>query len=277
MEIIRPHRSFFDLNLKEVWNYRDLLFMFVRRDFASQYKQTILGPLWFFIQPLLTTIMFVIVFGNIGKISTDGMPKTLFYLSGLTIWNYFSECFNRTSTVFITNAPIFGKVYFPRLISPLSIVISGLIKFSVQFILFLGFFFYYIWALPDTINPRYEYFFFFPILLVMMAGFALSLGMIISSLTTKYRDLTHLVSFGVTLLMYATPVIYPTSTLPQKYQYILHINPLAPVVEMFRNVFLGTGTIDLSQILISFSVLIILLLVAVLTFNRVQRKFMDTV
>jgi len=250
--------------------------MFVRRDFVAGYKQTILGPLWFFIQPILTTIMFTFVFGNIAQISTDGQPKILFYLSGLTIWNYFSECFTKTSNIFIANAGIFGKVYFPRLISPLSIVVSGLMKFVVQFLMFLIFLFYYTINGEASINPN-STILLLPILILMMAGFALGFGMIVSSMTTKYRDLTMLITFGVTLLMYATPIIYPISSIPDRYKSIVMANPLAPIVETFRYAFLGSGQLDWNTLGYSFIVMSCLLTVGVIVFNKVEQTFMDTV
>jgi lipopolysaccharide transport system permease protein len=275
-EIIRPKKSLFDLRLIQVWDYRDLLFMFVRRDFVAGYKQTILGPLWFFVQPIFTTIMFTFVFGNIAQISTDGQPKTLFYLSGLTIWNYFSECFTKTSNIFIANAGIFGKVYFPRLISPLSIVVSGLMKFVVQFLMFLIFLFYYTINGEATVNPN-STILLLPILILMMAGFALGFGMIVSSMTTKYRDLIMLISFGVTLLMYATPIIYPVSSIPDNYKSFVMANPLAPIVETFRFAFLGSGQLDWNALGYSFLIMSALLTIGVIVFNKVEQTFMDTV
>lgn len=275
-EIIRPRRSLFELSLKEVWNYRDLLLMFVKRDFVASFKQTILGPLWFFIQPVLTTIMFTVVFGNIAKISTDGQPKIIFYLAGLTIWNYFAESFNRTSTVFVSNAGLFGKVYFPRLITPLSIVTSGLMKFGVQFLLFLSFWIYFLITKPGTLAPNYAIAL-TPLLVLMMAGFAMGVGMLVSALTTKYRDLSLLISFGVTLLMYATPIIYPTSMVPEKYQSFVNANPLAPIVESFRYAFLGSGALNWGALGYSFGCMSIVLLLGVLIFNKVEQTFMDTV
>jgi lipopolysaccharide transport system permease protein len=275
-EAIRPNRSLLDLRLKEVWDYRDLLIMFVRRDFVAGYKQTILGPLWFFIQPILTTIMFTFVFGKIAQISTDGQPKVLFYLAGLTIWNYFSECFNRTSNVFVSNAGIFGKVYFPRLITPLAIITSGLLKFGVQFILFLFFFFYYYITMPETVKPGMAILL-VPVLVLMMAFFAIGVGMIVSALTTKYRDLTMLVSFGVTLLMYATPIIYPVNAIPAAYKRFVLLNPFAPIVETFRYAFLGSGEFSWVHLSYSFVCMLVLLVLGILVFNRVERTFMDTV
>jgi lipopolysaccharide transport system permease protein len=275
-EIIKPVKSLMDLKLLELWNYRDLLFMFVKRDFLASYTQTILGPLWFFIQPILTTIMFVFVFGNIAGISTDGQPKVLFYLSGLVIWNYFSDCLNKTANVFVSNASIFGKVYFPRLITPLSIIVSGLMRFGIQLLLFIAVFIFYFfkgevtfhWNLAITLLP---------LLLILMAGFALGLGMIISSLTTKYRDLAMFIGFGVGLLMYATPVIYPLNSVPTKYQYIVNANPIGPIVETFRYAFLGSGNFSLSHLIYSSTCMLVLLFVGIIAFNKVEQNFMDTV
>ena len=275
-EIIRPKKSLLDLQLKEVWDYSDLLFMFVRRDFVAGYKQTILGPLWFFIQPLLTTLIFTFVFGNIAEISTDGQPKVLFYLSGLTIWNYFSECFTKTSNIFSLNANLFGKVYFPRLISPLSVVVSGLMRFGIQLILLILFVIYFEILGLSNFNLNI-YTLFLPVLLIMMAGFALGVGMIVSSLTTKYRDLGMLVTFGVTLLMYATPVIYPISYVPEKYRYFVGLNPLSPVVESFRFISIGSGEFPGFALIYSFFSMIFLLLIGIIVFNKIERTFMDTV
>lgn len=275
-DVIRPRQSLFDLKLNEVWQYRDLLLMFVRRDFVAGFKQTILGPLWFFIQPVFTTLMFTLVFGNIAGISTDGQPKMLFYLAGLTIWNYFADSFNKTSTVFISNASIFGKVYFPRLIAPLSIVVAGLLRLGVQLILFLCFFGYFLFKIPGVIHPNATLFL-IPFLIIVMAGFALGFGMIVSALTTKYRDLVQLIAFGVTLLMYATPVIYPMSTIPEKYKIYISINPLSPIVETFRYAFLGTGTFNGMQLIYSVFFMIVVLFVGVVFFNKVEKTFMDTV
>jgi lipopolysaccharide transport system permease protein len=276
IEIIKPVKSLLDLKLLELWNYRDLLFMFVKRDFLASYTQTILGPLWFFIQPILTTIMFVFVFGNIAGITTDGQPKALFYLSGLVIWNYFSDCLNKTANVFVSNASIFGKVYFPRLITPLSIIVSGLMRFGIQFLLFIAVFIFYFfkgevtfhWNLAITLLP---------LLLILMAGFALGLGMIISSLTAKYRDFALFIGFGVGLLMYATPVIYPLNSVPVKYQYIINANPIGPIVEAFRYAFLGSGNFSLSHLIYSSTCMLVLLFVGIIAFNKVEQNFMDTV
>lgn len=275
-EIIRPDRRLLDMQLNELWRYRDLLIMFVRRDFISTYKQTILGPIWFFIQPILTTLIYVIVFGRFAGISTDGAPMLLFYMIGITPWNYFSECLNKTATVFRDNAGIFGKVYFPRLILPLSIVISNLIKFSIQFLLFLLFYSYYLFQNEATVTPNL-YILLCPLLLIIMAGLALGFGIIISALTSKYRDLIFLLTFGIQLLMYATPIIYPLSTVPEKYKLLIRLNPMTSIVETFRYAFLGTGTFDLLNLIYSLIFMLILVLTGTIIFNKVERSFMDTV
>ena len=274
-EEITPKNSLLDLKLKEVWHYRDLMFMFVKRDFVTFYKQTILGPLWFFVQPLLTTIMYVIVFGNIAKISTDGLPPILFYLCGITFWNYFSECFTKTSTVFKDNANMFGKVYFPRLVMPLSIVFSGLIKLSIQFLLFVLLLLWYMYQ-DSNVHPNL-YILLTPYLVVLMAVIALGAGMIISSLTTKYKDLIFLITFGIQLLMYATPVIYPISSLPEKYAFIIKANPLSAVIETFRFAFTGSGTFSWMHLGYSSVFAFALLAIGAIIFNKVEKTFMDTV
>lgn len=274
-EEITPKTSLLDLNLKEVWHYRDLMFMFVKRDFVTFYKQTILGPLWFFVQPLLTTIMYVIVFGNIAKISTDGLPMMVFYLCGITFWNYFSECFTKTASVFKDNASIFGKVYFPRLVMPLSIVVSNLIKLSIQFLLFIVILLWYKFQ-GANVHPN-MYILLTPYLIVLMAIIALGAGMIISSLTTKYKDLIFLITFGIQLLMYATPVIYPLSTLPAKYAFIIKANPLSAVIETLRFAFTGSGTFSWMHLGYSSVFAFVLLAIGAIIFNKVEKTFMDTV
>ncbi|MCO5266186.1 MAG: ABC transporter permease [Lentimicrobium sp.] len=273
--ILKPKRSLFDVNLRELWQYRDLIGLFVRRDFVSKYKQTILGPIWFIIQPLLTTLMFTVVFGNIAGIPTDGIPKMLFYLSGIVGWNYFSTCLNDTSQTFIKNASIFGKVYFPRLAMPISIVISNLVSFVIQFLFLLAFLFYFMMKGAD-VHPGITVLL-IPVLVLMIAGMGLGFGIIISSLTTKYRDLVHLVTFGVTLWMYATPVIYPLSQIPEKYRLLVLANPMTPIIETFKTALLGTGSISYAYLLYSFGFTIVLLLIGILIFNKVERTFMDTV
>lgn len=274
--VIRPQSNWFDMKFKELWAYRDLLFLFVRRDFVSVYKQTILGPLWFFIQPMLTTVVFTVVFGNIADIPTDGVPPFLFYLSGITAWSYFADCLNKTSSTFTTNAAIFGKVYFPRLIMPISVVSSNLIKFVIQFLLFMAFLIYYLIAENAQVQPNI-YVLLMPLLILMMAGLGLGLGMIISSLTTKYRDLTFLVTFGVQLLMYATPVIIPLSEISEKYQWIVLANPMTPIIETFRFSFLGSGTTDPLHLIYSAVFTVVVLFLGVIVFNRVEKSFVDTV
>jgi len=274
-EEIKAESSLFAINFREIWHYRDLLFMLVKRDFITFYKQTILGPLWFIVQPLLTTLIFVILFGNIAKLSTDGIPQLAFYLAGITIWNYFAESLTKTSSVFTANASIFGKVYFPRLIMPLSIVASSLLKFAVQFALFILVVLYYTFV-AQSIQPNL-WILFTPVLILLMALFALGVGMIFSSLTTKYKDLTFLLAFGVQLFMYITPVVYPSSALPEKFQILAKINPLSSIFECFRYAYLGTGTFTIADLLISTLVIVFLFFAGVLVFNKVEKSFMDTV
>jgi lipopolysaccharide transport system permease protein len=274
-EVIGEETSIFKINFREVWRYKDLLFMFVKRDFVTFYKQTILGPLWFIIQPLLTTAMYVIVFGNIAKLSTDGAPKIVFYLAGVTIWSYFSDTLTKTASVFTTNASIFGKVYFPRLIMPLSLVFSALIKFGVQFSIFLAVLIYYILT-DNNVHPN-AYILLTPILILIMAVLSLGLGMIISSMTTKYKDLSFLVTFGVQLFMYATPVVFPLSTLPPEYQSVIMLNPLTGIFECFRYAFLGAGSFQLSMLLYSVLVSFAILAIGTIVFNKVEKSFIDTV
>jgi len=272
---ISSKQSVFDLNLREVWQYRDLLLMLVKRDFITFYKQTILGPLWFVVQPLLTTAIYVVLFGNIAKLSTDGTPQILFYLSGITVWNYFSESLTKTSTVFTANAGMFGKVYFPRLIMPLSIVASSLMKFAVQFGIFVLILLYYVFF-TETIALN-AWVLITPFLILLMAMFALGVGMIFSSLTTKYKDLSFLLSFGVQLFMYITPVVYPVSALPEKYRFLLYFNPLSPIFECFRYAFLGSGSFDLLNLLWSAVFILVILVAGTVIFNKVEKSFMDTV
>jgi lipopolysaccharide transport system permease protein len=249
--------------------------LFVRRDFVSQYKQTILGPLWFIIQPLLTTLTFTLIFGNIAKLSTDGLPKILFYLSGVTAWNYFADCLTKTSETFNANANIFGKVYFPRLAVPVSIVISNLIRFGIQLVLFFGFYFYFL-ARGTAIHST-QVLWLMPLLVLLMAALGLGTGIIVSSMTTRYRDLRFLVQFGVQLLMYTTPVIYPLSRIPEEYRWIMLANPMTPVIETFRYAVLGTGTFNWGHLGISAAAAALILAIGVLLFNHVEKTFMDTV
>lgn len=273
--IIRPRAGWFNLHLADLWRYRDLVMLFVRRDFVAQFKQTILGPAWFVIQPLLTTIVFTVVFGNIAKLSTDGLPKMLFYLSGNVVWAYFSGVLTATSNTFVGNAHLFGKVYFPRLAVPLSITISNLLKFGLQVVFFLVFWAYFAISGADIrITPAALL---FPILVVIMAGQALGLGIIFSSMTTKYRDLRFLLEFGVRLLMYATPVIYPLSSIPDRWRWLLLANPMTPIIEVFRRGFLGQGDLHWGWLAYSAAFAIGALLGGTAIFNRVEKTFMDTV
>ena len=273
-ETIESNHSLFDLKLKEVWRYKDLVYMFVKRDFVSGFKQTILGPLWFFINPIFTTIVFVFVFGNIAKLSTDGIPQVLFYLAGITLWNYFSSCLTGTSNIFTANASIFGKVYFPRLVMPITIVISNLMKFGVQFLLFLAVWIFYF--SKGQIQPNI-WILVTPFLIVLMAIFALGVGMIFSALTTKYRDLQMLLTFGVSLMMYATPVIYPVSSITGVWKKLAYYNPLTGIFECFKYGWMGSGEFTVEMLLISTGIILVLLVIGTVTFNKVEKSFMDTV
>jgi lipopolysaccharide transport system permease protein len=272
---IKPHSNILNLHLKDVWNYRDLLLLLVRRDFVSFYKQTIFGPLWFFIQPIFTTIIFTFIFAKMAGISTEGVPPPLFYLSGTVAWNYFADCLTKTSTVFRDNASIFGKVYFPRLVMPLSIVMSNLVKFAVQFLLFIIMLFWYMFK-GEAIHPN-AYIFLFPVVVLFMALLGLGIGLIVTAMTTKYRDLAFLVAFGVQLLMYASPIIYPLSAAPEKYRTIIMLNPLSGLIETFRYGFLGSGTFFSGAFFYSIIFTIIIFLIGLVVFNKVEKNFIDTV
>lgn len=265
----------FDLRLKEIWQYRDLLVLFVRRDFVAKYKQTILGPVWFFIQPIFQTAVLAIVFGKMAGLPTDGIPPILFYLAGITAWNYFSNCLRSTSNTFAANASLFGKVYFPRAVTPLSVVISNLIQFGIGLLLFLLLYTYF--AITGSQFQYNSLLILIPFLVVLMGFMGLGLGMLVSAMTTKYRDLQYLVDFGVQLLMYATPVIIPFSAVPEKYKPIMLLNPMTGVIETFKYGFFGTGTF--SWVLISYSTVftIVAFLVGLLIFNKTEKNFMDTV
>lgn len=273
--VIESKRAWWDLRLKQVWRYRDLVLLFVRRDFVSKYKQTILGPLWFLIQPLLTTGVFTVIFGQIADLPTDGLPQFLFYLSGTVIWSYFADCLKTTSDTFIANQNIFGKVYFPRLVMPISVLVSNMITFSIQFGMFLIFVLYFIVSGSDVNITVYALL--LPVLIFLMAGLGLGFGIIVSSLTTKYRDLKFLVGFGVQLWMYATPVIYPVSSIPERWRWVALVNPITPIVETFRFSFLGAGTVNWQHLGYSTIAMIVIFFVGVLIFNRVEQTFMDTV
>ncbi|MBL57395.1 MAG: ABC transporter permease [Flavobacteriales bacterium] len=278
INIISSKRGLFSINFKEIWQYRDLLTLFVKRDFISVYKQTVLGPTWFVIQPILTTFIYTVIFGGIAGIGTDGIPKFLFYLAGITCWGYFSECFLKTSNVFVTNTELFGKVYFPRMIAPLSIVVSNLLKFTVQFILFIVAYCYY--YLTGT-NVHFNWVLtMVPILILLTALMGIGLGMVISSLTTKYKDLRFLIAFGVQLVMYTTPIIYPFSLIKNKlgeYYWLAYFNPITPIIESFKYAFFGKGTLDLAGLTFSAIFAIVVMIVGTVIFNKVEKSFMDTV
>ncbi|MBS4062411.1 MAG: ABC transporter permease [Bacteroidetes bacterium] len=273
---IKPQSHLLDLNLAELFAYRDLLMMYVKRDIVTFYKQTILGPLWFVIQPILTTIMFMFVFGNLAGLSTDGMPQPLFYFSGIILWNYFADCLTRNSKTFTENQQVFGKVYFPRMVVPLSITISNLVRFFIQLIIFLLIYFYYLLFTEAVITPN-PTILLFPWLVVLAAGLSLGFGIIFSSLTTKYKDLTFLLQFIVQLWMYATPVIFPLNSIPADKQWLLVLNPMTAVVETFKYGFIGQGIFSWTHLAYSSGFMIVLLLVGIIVFNKVEKSFMDTV
>lgn len=274
-EEIKSQDSLFSINLREVWHYRDLLIMLVKRDYVTFYKQTILGPLWFFIQPMLTTVVYVILFGRLAGLSTDGTPQIAFYLAGITLWNYFSESLNKTATVFKDNAAMMGKVYFPRLIMPLSIIVSAMMKFGIQFLLFILAVLYFT-LVEQQITPN-AWVLATPFLLVLMASFSLGLGMIFSSLTTKYKDLVFLLTFGIQLFMYATPVVYSLGAIPETYRAYVLANPLTPIFECFRYGFLGSGAFEASSLILSSGMIFGILILGIVIFNKVEKSFMDTV
>jgi lipopolysaccharide transport system permease protein len=280
--VIRAERSWFSINWQELWKYRDLIFLFVRRDFVAFYKQTVLGPLWYLIQPLFTTLVFTVIFSRLAAIPTDGVPALLFYLSGLVMWNYFSECLTSTSSTFLDNQGIFGKVYFPRLSIPISVVLSKLIKLGIQLMLLSGFYLYF-WSNGQAIQPSPWLPFVLPLLILQMALLGLGTGLFISSLTTKYRDLNYLVGFGVQLWMYATPIIYPISQVPEKYRVFVHLNPVAQVVTNFRFVLFG-GATDTNllpalgnDLIVSLATTVTILLLGLFLFNRTEKSFIDTI
>ena len=273
--VIKPKRGLFEVNLKEVWEYRDLLVLFVKRDIITVYKQTVLGPLWFFLQPVMTTLTYVVVFGEIANISTDGVPSPLFYLCGIIIWNYYQDCFLKTSSTFTANSGIFGKVYFPRLIVPMAQVVSGIVKFGIQFLLFLA---VWCWCLlaTDSVRPNF-WVFSAAYCLLLMAGMGIGLGVLVSSMTTKYRDLSFLIGFGVNLLMYATPVIYPMSIIPERYRIWLWWNPFAHVIEAFKFGFLGAGSPSVLGLAYASVFTVVIVGIGVVVFNKTEQTFMDTV
>jgi lipopolysaccharide transport system permease protein len=274
VEIIKPQNAWFDLRLLELWKYRDLILIFARRDIIATYKQTILGPLWFFLAPIFTVVTFTLVFNNIAGISTDGIPAPIFYLAGTIMWNFFQQTFTGISTTFVSNAHIFGKVYFPRLSVPLSLILSSLVKFSIQLLLFLGFWLFYFSKGLIQANLTLML---LPVYVALMALIALGVGILISSLTTKYRDLTYFIGFGLSLLMYATPVIYPASAIPTTYQWFLFANPIAPLIEAFRYSTTGAGNFSIWGLGYSFLFGLVVLFLGLLIFNRTEKTFMDTV
>lgn len=273
---IKPKSGLFELNLKEIWDYRDLIYMYVKRDVVTFYKQTIMGPLWFVIQPILTTIMFMFVFGNLAGLSTDGIPQPLFYFSGIILWNYFADCLTRNSKIFIENQAVFGKVYFPRLVVPISITISNLIRFFIQFAIFTLVYLYYISFTNSLVNPNI-YIILLPLLVILAAGLSLGFGIIFSSLTTKYRDLSFLLQFGVQLWMYITPIIYPLNSIPTNRQWIIALNPMTSVVETFKYAALGQGVFSWLYLTYSIVFMILMLIIGIVIFNKVEKGFMDTV
>ena len=273
--IIQPRRVWFDLHLRDLWRYRDLITLFVKRDFVTFYKQTAFGPLWYIIQPLLTTVVFTVIFGKLAGIPMDGVPPFLFLLAGNVTWGYFAGCLNETSNTFVKNAGIFGKVYFPRLTAPVSVVIINLVKFGIQFVLFLGFYIYFIWR-GVPVRPTF-FVLLLPVLILQMAVLSLGTGILVSALTTKYRDLTFVMTFAVQLWMYASSVIIPASAIPKKYLPIYMLNPMTSVIESFRYAFFGRGVVDAVYIYVSWAVTLAVLLAGVILFSRVEKSFMDTV
>lgn len=273
--VIAPHKGVFDWKLAELWRCRDLISLFVWRDFVAVYKQTILGPAWHIIQPLLTTLTFTIIFGKVAGLSTGGCPPFLFYLAGNVLWTYFATNLTKTASTFVANSSLMGKVYFHRLAIPISIVASNLIALAIQFSMFLIFWLVYL-ARGSEVHPN-AWMLATPFCVLMLAGFSLGGGIIVSALTTRYRDLAMLVGFGVQLLMYATPVIYPVSTVGPKYRWLINMNPLSPIMEAFRAGFLGNGFVTIAQLVTSFVIMIAVLIAGLMLFSRVERTFMDTV
>jgi lipopolysaccharide transport system permease protein len=274
--IITPRNRWFDFNIKEIINYKDLIFLFVKRDITTFYKQTILGPLWFFIQPFISTILFTFIFNKIANISTEGVPPYLFYMSGIIAWNYFSDCILTTSKTLTTNANIFGKVYFPRIIVPISNIISGLSKFILQFIFYIFIFLYFIYLGNSSVRLSYSAIVIIPLLIFQMALLGLGLGLIISSLSTKYRDLNYLINFGTQLLMYCSPIIYPLSIVPKEIKYIILLNPITPIIELFRQVLTGQGTFNYTLTIYSIFMSIFTFLIGIIIFNKIEKSFIDT-
>lgn len=273
--VLKPKHNLFDLNLKELFAYKDLIFLFVKRNFVTKYKQTILGPLWLIISPVLTTLMYVLVFGNIAGLSTDGTPQMAFYMSGNLLWTYFAYCVNQTSNTFVANAGIFGKVYFPRLVTPISTVLTGLLDLTIQFGLFV--IILIIYALTGTTIAINPWVLLTPVLILQLAMLGMGVGIIVSSLTTRYRDLTILVTFGIQLWMYASPIVYSLSQIPERFRFLYMLNPVSPIVVIFRHAFFGTGSIPFLSWGISWITTIVVMVTGILLFNRIEKTFMDTV
>jgi lipopolysaccharide transport system permease protein len=274
--IITPKSKWYKINFKEIWDYRDLIVIFVKRDIISIYKQTILGPIWFLLGPLFTVFTYTFLFSEVAHLSTDGLPGPLFYLGGTTLWNYFQACFNGASSTFSANAGIFGKVYFPRLVTPISLMISNLLKLGFQFLTYVGFLIFYYQKVPSLVF-HYEYIYLIPFVIILMAMIAMGAGIMVSSLTSKYRDLNMVVGIGMTLLMYATPIMYPVSAIPSLYKPYLHLNPISPLVEVFRYVFTGTGVFSLFDLFYSFTFSLVIFVLGIFIFNRTEKTFMDTI
>jgi len=273
--VIKPKKNLLDINIKEVWQYRDLISMYVKRDIVTFYKQTILGPLWFVLQPVLTTIMFMFIFGSLAGLSTDGMPQALFYFSGIVFWNYFADCLTRNSRTFTENQAVFGKVYFPRLVVPISITISNLVRFGIQFVIFIALYMYFA-ITGASIKPNY-YLFLLPLLIIITAKLSLGFGVIFSSLTTKYRDLNFLLQFGVQLWMYITPIIYPLSSIPEDKRWIVLLNPMTIIIETFKYATIGSGYFSWFWLAYSFVFMLLLLMLGIIVFNKVERDFIDII
>ena len=275
-EVITSKRDLFDLRFGELWKYRDLIKMFVRRDIVSVYKQTVLGPFWFFISPFMTVLLFTFIFSKIAHIDTDGIPAPIFYLTGTTLWNYFQQCFLSSSNTFLANEGIFGKVYFPRLISPISTIISNLIKFFIQILVLIILIAYYV-IVEDYDLKLHSTLLLFPFLVFLMAGISLGIGLLTSAATSKYRDLQMFIGFGIGLLMYATPIIYPISQVPENYRALLMLNPIAPIIETFRYSIFGIGEFSFSALAYSSFVMVVVLFSGIVIFNQVEKSFMDTI
>jgi lipopolysaccharide transport system permease protein len=274
--VITPKHKWYKLNLIEIWEYRDLIWIFVKRDVISIYKQTILGPVWFLLGPLFTVFTYTFLFTEVAHLSTDGLPGPLFYLGGTTLWNYFQSCFNGASSTFSANAGIFGKVYFPRLVTPISLMISNLLKLGFQFITYIGFLIYY-YQKSQLLNFQVELLYLIPFIVLILAVIAMGSGIIISSLTSKYRDLNMIVGIGMMLLMYTTPIMYPASAIPELYKPFLHLNPISPLIEIFRYVSTGTGTFSWIQLIYSFIFGVVILFIGIFVFNKTEKTFLDTV